>query len=209
MTSAVPAPTRVAEPLRRQMAKLWIVAGAFLLCAPAAAQTVAGDAFADAKDGGKKHIASGFICPAKIGLFERDAVGESNPETGEDFCAYAALDGVYGTIKLMPLHGDYDARAAFAADFAEQEGTGGKKISEGNVTIKGDSRDPASTVYTRGYVTAQLEDLHYRVLFAGAAVKSWAVEAVIEYAEPRDTPEQKEFLQAVYAAAQSEIGASP
>jgi hypothetical protein len=44
------------------------------------------------------------------------------------------------------------------------------------------------------------------VLFAGANVKSWAVEAIIEYAEPRDVSLEQDFLHAVYAAAQSGIG---
>ena len=64
---------------------------------------VAGDTFADGADGAKVHVASGFVCPAKIGAFERDAVGESDPEAGADFCAYAALDGVYGTIRLVSV----------------------------------------------------------------------------------------------------------
>jgi hypothetical protein len=173
-----------------------------LIASPALAQVVAGDTFADGKDGAKIHTASGFACPAKIGLFERDAVGESNPETGEDFCAYGALDGVYGTIKLIPLHGSYDARQAFTADFSEQEGTGGHQVSETTLPASA----PLPAIYTRSYATAQLEDLHYRVLFTGAAINNWAVETVIEYAEPRDTADEQEFLHAVYAAAQSQIG---
>jgi len=182
----------------------WCIA----LTAPAAdAQVVAGDVFTDGKDGAKVHAASGFVCPAKIGLFERDAVGESDPESHADFCAYSALDGVYGTIKLSPVVGNYDPKQSLAADFAEQEATGGKKIAESDVSLSTNAKAAPLAVFTRSYETARLEDLHYRVLFSGVAVKSWAVEATIEFAEPRDTKFEQEFLQAVYAAAQSQIGA--
>lgn len=178
---------------------------ALLLVAPfARAQSMPGDAFADGKDGAKVHKASGFICPAKIGLFERDAVGDADPETQTDFCAYSVLNGVYGTIKLTPLAGAYDPKASMAADFTEQEGTGGKEISEKPETLTGGA-EPLS-VYARTYETSKLEDLHYRVLFTGAALKNWAVEATIEYADPRDTPLEQDFLHAIYAAAQSQIG---
>lgn len=176
--------------------------------ATAVAQTVAGDTFADAANGAKAHVASGFVCPAKIGAFERDAVGETDPETGADFCAYAALDGLYGTIVLVPLNGTYDAKRSLAGDFAEQEGTGGKQIAETGINIASAQGAPPLAVYTRTYETAKLEDLHYRVLFAGAAVNNWAVEATIEFAEPRDVRDEQLFLHAVYAAAQSEIRAA-
>jgi hypothetical protein len=170
------------------------------LSTPALAQNTAADVFADGKDGAKVHVASSFVCPLRIGLFERDAVGQSDIDTGADFCAYSALDGVYGTITLIPLAGAYDAKASLAQDFAETEQTGGQKISEG--TAPG-----ALSIYTRAYETAKLEDLHYRVLFAGAVVGRWAVEATIEFADPRDTPQQRQFLAAVYQAAQNEIAA--
>lgn len=174
---------------------------------PASAQVVAGDTFSDGKDGAKVHVASGFVCPAKIGLFERDAVGESDPSSGADFCAYSAQDGVYATIKLTPVTvGTYDPKQSLVRDFTEQEATGGKQISEGNVEEAGKGVALPFPVYTRGYETSRLEDLHYRVLFAGANVKSWAVEAIIEYAEPRDVSLEQDFLHAVYAAAQSGIG---
>ncbi len=178
-----------------------------VLANPAFAQVIAGDTFADGKGGAKVHVASGFICPAKIGLFERDAVGESDPSAGADFCAYSTQDGVYGTIKLTPVAGNYDPKISLVRDFTEQEATGGKKISEGNVDQPAKGAAATFAIYTRSYETSKLEDLHYRVLFAGADVKSWAVEAVIEYADPRDTSLEQEFLHAVYAAAPSEIGA--
>ena len=172
------------------------------------AQTVAGDTFADGANGAKVHVLSKFVCPAKIGSFERDAAGESDPQTGADFCAYAALDGVYGTIRLVPLHGPYVASQSMAMDFAEQEGAGGKRIAEMDVAL---SLAPHGTltVYTRAYETAKLEDLHYRVQFAGAAIRNWAVETTIEFAEPRDLGEAQGFLRAVYGAAQNEIAAVP
>ena len=175
--------------------------------APASAQVVAGDTFSDGKDGAKVHVASGFVCPAKIGLFERDAVGESDPSAGADFCAYSGQDGVYGTIKLVPVHGTYEPKISLVRDFTEQEATGGKQISEDNVVQPAQGTAQPISIYTRNYETSKLEDLHYRVLFAGADVNSWAVEAIIEYAEPRDASLEQEFLHAVYAAAQSGIGA--
>ncbi len=174
---------------------------------PAFAQDANTEAFVDARDGAKLHSASGFACPAKIGLFERDAVGEADPQNGADFCAYSALDGVYGTIKLTPLGAPYDAKTSLAAGFIEQEGTGGKRIAEGIAHLPAKAGALPLSVYTRTYETAKLEDLHYRVVFAGAQFKNWAVEAIIEYADPRDTPVEDQFLHAVYAAAESEIAA--
>jgi hypothetical protein len=171
---------------------------------PAAAQVVAGDVFADGKDGAKIHVASGFVCPAKIGLFERDAVGEFDPQAKADFCAYSALDGVYGTIRITPVAASYDPKISLAHEFAEQEATGGKKIAEGALTIA-KNRAPSFVVYTRSYETAELEELHYRVLFAGAEVKPWAIETTIEYAAPRDAAVEQEFLRTVYETIPREL----
>lgn len=164
------------------------------------------DPFADTRDGGKLHAASGFVCPAKVGLFERDAVGEADPTSGADFCAYSALDGVYGTITLMPLQGNYDPKQSLADDFAEQQGTGGKEIAEGTTNIATGDRTPPLAVYTRSYETAKLEELHYRVTYTGAVIGNWAVQTTLEYAEPRDTSEVQQFLRAVYSSATAEIG---
>lgn len=176
-----------------------------LAALPALAQDIGDDPFTDLHDGGKLHIASGFICPAKIGLFERDAAGEADPETGEGFCAYSALDGVYGTITLKELDEPYNAKTSLAPGFIEQEDTGGRRITEGVQMISMKPHAAPLAVYTRTYETAKLEDLHYRILFAGAQFKNWAVEATIEYADPRDLSVESEFLRAVYAAADSEI----
>ncbi len=139
---------------------------------------------------------SGFVCPAKIGLFVRDAVGERDPKSQTVYCAYSALDGVYGTIVLVPLAGPYDPKTALVSDFLEQEATGGKKLGERSVALGG-----AGGIYTRTYETTSLEDLHYRVLFTASAVGNWAVQVTMEYASPRDDALEQEFLNAVYAGA--------
>jgi hypothetical protein len=173
---------------------------AFATAVPARAQD-ADDVFADAANNAKMHIASGFVCPGKIGIFERDAVGERDPQSGADFCAYSALDGVYGTITLKPLKGPYDPKTALVEDFVEQEGTGGKMIAEAPIKLGGVS------VYTRKYETTSLEDTHYRVLFAASAVGAWAVEVTMEYASPRDDAVQQEFVSKVYTQAFRKLAA--
>src|SRR4051812_34847970 len=144
---------------------------ASLLAAPCAAQNSA-DTFSDREDGAKVHV-SGFVCPQRISDFERDAVGEYDLDRNQDFCAYASRDGVYGTITLQPLNGGYDPKASLAPEFNEQESTGGKRIDERPVRLSG---SPVS-LYTRTYRTARAEALEYRILFAGAALKTWVVEA--------------------------------
>ena len=171
---------------------------------PALAQGIAADPFSDGADGAKVH-ASGFVCPAKIADFERDAVGVSDVDTGTAFCAYSALDGVYGTVKLTPLSAAYDPKASLEPDFEEQEKTGGKLVDEKTVTVDGKSAPVA--VYSRTYQTATLEELHYYAEFTGAAVQNWAVEATIEYASPRNDAEAKAFLDAVYQGAQADVAA--
>jgi len=178
---------------------------AAVLAGAASAQDLHADPFSDTHDGGKFHAASGFVCPARIGAFERDAVGESDPGKGVDFCAYSALNGVYGTIRLVPLDGPYNAQSSLAAGFIEQEGLGGKQIADG-MAMLGVKPQPVA-VYARTYETAKLEDQRYRVLFAGAQFGNWAVETTIEYADPRDTAIEDRFLHAVYAAARNEIAA--
>jgi hypothetical protein len=175
---------------------IFLLAG--LLAGPAFAQNTALDTFNDGADNAKVHK-SGFVCPLHLGQFERDAAGQSDIDSGADFCSYAALDGVYGTITLIPLTGAYDPKTSMVQQFTEQEQTGGRKIAEGDVKLGG------STVYARTYETSKLEDLHYCVTFAGVGLNGWAVEVTTEFADPRDTPEQKDFLDAVYEAAAKEI----
>jgi hypothetical protein len=164
-----------------------------------------GDVFADTANGAKQHVASGFVCPPMISRFERDAVGERDPGAGSDFCAYSALEGVYGTVTLIPLKGPYDPKTALVPDFIEQEGIGGKMIGE--ATLKIGAGGGPFQVYTRSYNTSALADIQYRVLFAGSAVGNWAVQVTVEYASPRDDALARDFLNLVYAGALSEIAA--
>lgn len=172
------------------------------LLSPAGAQDI-GDVFADAPDGAKLHAASGFVCPLQIGEFERDAVGQKDPGAAVDYCAYSALDGVYGTVTLTPLPKIYDPRAMLTADFAVQEGSGAAMSGE-TVAVLGPRQAPLS-VYVRAYRTASLESLHYETEFASAAVGAWVVAVEIEYATPRDQELRAAFLNAVYAAALKRI----
>lgn len=163
----------------------------------------AGDVFTDGAAGAKMHASSGFICPLKIGDFERDAVGERDPETKSDYCSYSALDGVYGNVMLRPLPPDYDPKAVLAADFTVQEGAGGKLLAEW-VQNLGPKTSPVSA-YFRSYETARLEAMHYRTLFASAAVGAWAVQVTVEYADPRDRALEQAFLTAAYDSAVAKI----
>jgi len=168
--------------------------------APALAQTNV-DVFSDGPANAKVHTASGFTCPGKIGLFERDAAGERDPSANTAFCAYSALDGVYGMITLVPLSGPYDPKAALAPEFVEEEDIGGKRIGEGTLKVGG------ASVYARTYETTSLENLHYRTLFSASAVGNWAVQVTLEYASPRDDAVKQEFLNAVYAGALKTLAA--
>ncbi|HEX4303582.1 MAG TPA: hypothetical protein VHZ78_12375 [Rhizomicrobium sp.] len=170
-----------------------------LLASPACAQTTDIDAFKDGPDEAKVHSASGFVCPLYIGHFERDAYGERDPSLGTDFCAYSGIDGVYGTITLTPLKAAYDPKTALAPEFTEQEGIGGRLIGERTMNIGGGAA-PIS-VYSRTYETAALETLHYRILFSTGTIGSWAVEATVEFATPRDEDKERDFLNAVYTEA--------
>lgn len=167
------------------------------------AQTTDIDAFKDAPDEAKLHSASGFVCPLFIGHFERDAYGERDPSQASDFCAYSALDGVYGTITLTPLKAAYDPKTALVPEFTEQEGIGGHIVGETTIAMGGGAA-PIS-VYTRTYETAALETLHYRILFSGGTVGDWALEATVEFATPRDDEAERDFLKAVYAEALAHI----
>ncbi|HTT99423.1 MAG TPA: hypothetical protein VMF58_15345 [Rhizomicrobium sp.] len=172
---------------------------AILIATPAFAQD-GGDVFTDAASNAKVHAASGFVCPSRIGMFDRDAVGERDPKASADFCAYSALDGVYGTITLIPLGGPYDPKTALVPEFQEEEATGGKVIGEKTGKFGG------ATVYSRSYSTLNLGDTHYRVQFAASAVGQWAVQVTMEYASPRDDAVKQDFLNAVYDEALHKLG---
>lgn len=184
----------------------WAVVVASAVSIASAHGQDAADSFADGANGAKVHSASGFVCPQQVGHFERDAVGERDPEA--DFCAYSALDGVYGTITLVPLKGDYDPKAMLAQGFVVQEGTGGRMVGE--TTLYLGPKPAPLPVYVRTYETAKLEALHYKIVFASAAVGPWAVEVTVEFADPRDNDNEADFLNAAYAQAVAKIaGAAP
>jgi hypothetical protein len=164
------------------------------------------DAFVDAPNGAKQHIASTFVCPAQIGRFERDAVGVRDPEREADFCAYSARDGVYGTVTILPLHGEFNPEALLAPDFVVQEGTGGRRSSEGVQNLGPQKNLP---VYQRIYDAAKIETMRYRVQFACAVLGGWAIEVTVEYADPRDSGFKDDFVNAVYGAAQAKLAAPP
>lgn len=182
---------------------------AALICLPAGLARAgnAGDVFTDGANGGKVHSASGFVCPLQIGYFQRDAVGERDPKAETAYCAYSALDGVYGTITLQALDGPYDPKTALVPDFLEQEATGGKKVSEGTQRL-GNPKSPVSA-FTRTYETSHLGELRYRTMFAASAIGQWAVEVTMEYASPRDNQIEQEFLKAVYGQAFAKFAARP
>lgn len=180
------------------------IATLFLLAfaTPAFAQSTT-DPFKDGPGYAKIHVASGMVCPASIGPFERDAAGENDVQTGSDICSYAALDGVYGTVVLTPLAAPYDPKASFAPQFVQQEETGGKQIAEKTLAL-GNKSLPLH-IYSRAYRTARAESLDYRILFTGTQIGNWAVEVTMEYADPRDSTAEKQFLNAVYGAAAKDI----
>jgi hypothetical protein len=173
---------------------------AFVL--PAMAQNKADDDFMTAKDNAKLHVASGYICQAHEGRFERDAVGNVDLALGTDFCAYSGLDGAYATITLSPLRSGYNPKTSLTPQFEEQQATGGRMIGQKTVSFG----EPPLSVYTRQYETSKLENLVYTVEFTSAAVRNWVVEVTLEYADPRDTPESKDFLKKVYLQAMTQIG---
>ena len=179
----------------------------FCMTASAASAQSAPDTFKDGPGYAKVHIASGFVCPASIGPFERDAAGEDDVQTGADLCSYAALDGVYGTVVLTPFASPYNPKASLAAQFVEQEETGGKQIAEKTIVL-GNKAAPLR-VYSRAYRTARAESLEYRILFTGVQIGNWAVEVTMEYADPRDSAAEKQFLNAVYGAAVKDIPPAP
>jgi hypothetical protein len=182
----------------------YILVALLLAASPALAQD-SGEVFSGDVGGVMQHNASGFTCPLKIGSFERDAVGQRTPEIGADYCAYSALSGVYGTIVIMPLPRTYDPKAILAPEFAIQDGSGGRMIDETQQGIG--AKDAKLPVFVRTYETTRVESLHYRMLFASAAVGAWSVQVILEYAWPRDKDMQAAFLANAYGMALKEIGA--
>ncbi|MDE2013329.1 MAG: hypothetical protein KGJ75_10425 [Alphaproteobacteria bacterium] len=186
------------------MRSFTLAAAVALLAASAASAQVPGGDFQDGPKNEKIHVASGFVCPDRIGGYVRDAVGQSDPGSGADFCSYYGFDGIYGTVTMTPLHDGYDPEQSMAPQFTEQEGIGAKKIGEG--TFEFGPKGDALGIYTRTYETSRLATLHYRILFTGAAVKNWVLETTVEYADPRDDKMKEDFIDAVYGAALKQIG---
>jgi hypothetical protein len=161
------------------------------------------EGFSEGPNGAMVHGPSGLVCPLKIGAFERDAAGLRDPGREADYCAYSALSGDYATIIIMPLPSTFDPKQALASEFALQEGAGGTVIDE---TIQPVGAPGAAIpVYMRTYETARLESLHYCTLFADAAVGAWSVQVIVEFAKPRDTEAESQFIDSVYTAAEREI----
>lgn len=162
------------------------------------------EGFVPREDGAVLHSASGFACPDKIGLFERDASGRR--EEG-DYCAYSAPSGLYGTVKLRPLPATYDPVALLATEFRKVEGMGGHVITE---TVQPVGPDGAAVpVFLRTYEMARLDMLTYRTQFASAAIGGWSVEVIVEYAFPRDKEDQTSFVTAVYGEAIKDMVPAP
>lgn len=158
------------------------------------------EGFALRGDGALLHTASGFVCPDKIGPFERDAGGQR--EDG-DYCAYSALSGLYGTIVLKPLPDPYDPVAVLEPACRNVERMGGRILTETVQPVGPETN--AIPVYLRTYEMARLDLMAYRTQLASAAVGGWAVEVIVEYAHPRDKDEQTAFVTAVYGEAAKDL----
>lgn len=163
--------------------------------------------FKDGAKGEKIHIASGFVCPERIGRYIRDSVGESDLESRSDFCSYYGFDGVYGTVTLTPLRGTYDPAQSLSSEFIQQEGIGAKQVGE--KTFELGPKNARIKVFSRTYETSHLETLHYRLEYTGATVKGWIVETTTEYAEPRDDALHQSFLDWAYGEALNTLNQAP
>lgn len=178
-----------------------LTALAFCFCTMTPAFAI-DDVFEDASGGAKRHVVSGFICPAQIGHYDRDAVGVRDTARHADYCAYSARDGVYGSVVLSPLPSNFDPKALITPDIVLQEGAGSRMSAEGVYQL-GPGKNLA--VYTRTYDAARIEAMRYRVLLAVAAVGSWAVQVTVEYADPRDLETKNEFVNAIFDRAVAQL----
>lgn len=152
-------------------------------------------------DGGLQHRASGFVCPARLGVFERDAAGVRD---GGPYCAYSAMSGLYGTVILKPVADTYDPKAVLAPESHAVELVGGTLLAE-TEQLAGTVAEPVP-VTLRTYQTAKLDSLTYRTQLSCAVFGAYVVEAVVEYAYPRDKDEQTGFINAVYSQAAKDLG---
>jgi hypothetical protein len=180
---------------RRLFAALGLaLAGSTLASAHGA--TVALGAFRDGPHDGRIARASGFVCPDRVGPYIRDAAGQSALSQKRVFCSYYALDGIYGTVRILPLAGKFDGPGLLAGQFSQEAGSGGRVVAQKTRSFPAASGE--LRVFTRTYETSHLENLHYRVSYASAPALGWVVEVISEYASPRDDATKKVFLNWVY-----------
>ncbi len=181
--------------VRRRIAVLGLalIGGAF---ANAHGATDALGAFRDGPHDGRIARASGFVCPDRVGPYIRDAAGQSGMSRKRVFCSYYALDGIYGTVRILPLAGKFDGPSLLAGQFSQEAGSGGRVVAQKSRSFH--SASGPLHVFTRTYETSHLENLHYRVSYASAPVLGWVVEVISEYASPRDDATKTVFLNWVY-----------
>ena len=158
--------------------------------------TVALGAFRYGPHDGRIARASGFVCPDRIGPYIRDAAGQSGVSQKRVFCSYYARDGIYGTVRILPLDGQFDGPGLLAGQFSQEAGSGGRIVAQTTLSIAAAGR--VLPVFSRTYETSHLENLHYRVSYASAPVRGWVVEVISEYASPRDDATKTVFLDWVY-----------
>jgi hypothetical protein len=164
--------------------------------ASAQGTTVALGAFRDGPHDGRIARASGFVCPDRVGPYIRDAAGQSGMSEKRVFCSYYALDGIYGTVRILPLKGKFDGPGLLAGQFSQEAGSGGRVVDQKTRSFHAASG--LLRVFTRTYETSHLENLHYRVSYASAPALGWVVEVISEYASPRDDATKAVFLNWVY-----------
>ncbi len=180
----------------RRLLVLWALALVSTALASARGATVALGAFRDGPHDGRIARASGFVCPDRIGPYIRDAAGQSSVSQKRVFCSYYALDGIYGTVRILPLDGQFDGPGLLAGQFSQEAGSGGRVVAQKNLSFAAAGR--VLPVFSRTYETSHLENLHYRVSYASAPIRGWVVEVISEYASPRDDATKTVFLDWVF-----------
>lgn len=180
----------------RWLLAVWSLALVSISLASAEGATLALGAFRDGPHDGRIARASGFVCPDRIGPYIRDAAGQSGVSQQKVFCSYYALDGIYGTVRILPLDGSFDGPDLLAGQFSQEAGSGGRVVSQKPLSFTLDGK--VLRVFSRTYETSHLENLHYRVRYASAPVRGWVVEVISEYASPRDDATRTIFLNWVY-----------
>ena len=180
----------------RWLLAVWGLALVSSSLASAHGTTVALGAFRDGPHDGRIARASGFVCPDRVGPYIRDAAGQTGVSQKKVFCSYYALDGIYGTVRILPLHGQFDGPGLLAGQFSQEAGSGGKVVAQKTFSFSAAGR--MLSMFSRTYENSHLENLHYRVNYASAPVRGWVVEVISEYASPRDDATRTVFLDWVY-----------